>query len=313
MSESSNGPPIVRLTVTAEDGDDDKRLQAVLVEIAGQDPALRIDAEPRGIAHPLSGASASHLESICNRLRDEYHLTINVSPLEAVLVETIRKSGEAEGKFIRQVGGLGNYGHCKLHIEPIKSGQGYVFASEVSDNVLPHEYLSSIERGVQRAMRVGVLSGHPLVDLKVTVVDGSYHALDSNPMAFEMAATVAFKNAVRNAAPVLLEPMMAVEIEEVPQELAATIREDVSMHRGRIERDLTVNGWSEFRAIVPLSELLLSSSRLLAEFPREFAGYEPASDGGVSGDDGIGVPAIKPNFPRQGRSFQADTPDQEEA
>ena len=312
MSGSSMLPPIVRLTVSASDSTDDERLQTALVEIDAQDTTLRVDAQQMGIAHSLEGTSASHLESICNRLRDEYHLAINVSPPEAVLVETIRKSGEAEGKFIRQVGGLGNYGHCKLHIEPSTSGEGYVFASAVSHDALPKEYLSSIERGVQSAMRLGVLSGRPLVDLKVTVVDASYHALDSNPMAFEFAGAVALKDAVRNAAPVLLEPMMLVEIEELPQELAATIRDEVKMHRGRIDRELTVNGWSEFRAIVPLSELLLSSSHLLAEFPAEFAGYEPVADGGVSGENGTGVPANKPSRPPHGRRSETARPDQED-
>ena len=305
-------PPIVRLTVSASDSTDDKRLQTALVEIAAQNPTLRVDAQQMGIAHSLEGTSASHLESICNRLRDEYHLAINVSAPEAVLVETIRKSGEAEGKFIRQVGGLGNYGHCKLHIEPSKSGEGYVFASAVSHAALPEEYLSSIERGVQSAMRLGVLSGHHLVDLKVTVVDGSYHAEDSNPVAFEIAGTIALRNAVRNAAPILLEPMMLVEFEEVPQELAATIRDEVSMHRGRVDRELTLNGWSEFQAIVPLSELLISSSRLLAEYPTEFAGYEPVSDGGVSGDNGTGVTANKPSRPPHRRRSEMVRPDQED-
>src|SRR5690348_9362222 len=118
MSGSSKGAPIVRLTVSAADSIDDKRLQTALDEIAAQDPTLRVDVQPMGIALSLEGMSASHLESICNRLCDEYHLAINVSPLEAVLVETIRKSAEAEGKYIRQVGGHGNYGHCRLYIEP---------------------------------------------------------------------------------------------------------------------------------------------------------------------------------------------------
>jgi elongation factor G len=312
MSGSSKGHPIVRLTVSAANSTDDNRLQTALVEIAAQDPTLRVDAQPMGIAHSLEGTSASHLESICNRFCDEYHLAINVSPPEAVLVETIRKSGEAEGKFIRQIGGLGNYGHCKLHIEPGKSDEGYLFASAVSHDALPDEYLSSIERGVQYAMRSGVLSGHPLVDLKVTVVDGSYHASDSNPMAFEMAGAAALKDAVRSAAPVLLEPMMLVEIEEVPQELADIIRDEVNLHRGRVDSEVTVNGWSEFRAIVPLSELLLSNSRLLAEFPTEFAGFEPVSDGGVSGDNGTGVTANKPSRPPHGRRSEAARPDQED-
>ena len=301
----------MRLTVRASGSTDDQRLQTALAEIAAQDPTLRVDAQPMEITHFLEGTSASHLESTCNRLRDEYHLAINVSALEAVLLETIRKSGEAEGKYIRQVGGHGNYGHCRLHIEPNKSGEGYVFASAVGSDSLPHEYLSSIERGVQNAMRSGVLSGNHLVDLRVTVVDGSYHAEDSNPVAFEIAGTTALRDAVKNAAPVLLEPMMKVEI-KVPQERAAAIRDEVYTHRGRVERGLVVNGWYEFQTIVPLSELLLASARRLTEFPTEFAGYEPVSDSGISGDDGTVVPAIKPNLPQHGRSFKVTRPDPEE-
>jgi len=308
MNGSSKDHPIFRLTASAADSVDDKHLQTALVEIASQDPTLKIDAKSMSVSHSLEGTSASHLDSICDRLRDEYHLFINVGPIEAVLLESIRKSGEAEGKYLHQVGGLGNYGHCKLHVEPSRSGEGYGFASTVSDNVLPPEYLSAIERGVQQAMQSGVLSGHPLVDLKVTVIDGSYHAEDSNRMAFEIAGATALNDAVKNAAPVVLEPVMTVEI-EVPEGLATAIRDEVYRRRGRVERDLPVNGWCEIRAVVPLSELLLSSSRALAEFPAAFAGYEPVSNGGISGDYAAGVPAIKPNLPGCGRGFEAIRPD----
>jgi elongation factor G len=311
MSRSSKNHPIVHRTVSAADSTDDKRLQTALVEIASQDLTVSIISQQMRISHSLEGKSASQLESICDRLRDEYHLAINVSQPKAVLLETIRETGEGEGKFIRQIGGYGNYGHCKLHIEPNKSEEGYMFTSTVSDDVLPHEYVNSIDRGVQQAMQIGVLSGHHLVDLTATVIDGSYHVQDSNPIAFEIAGLTALQNAVRRASPVLLEPMMAVEI-EVPEGLGDAIRHEIHRHRGRVERKVTVNDRSEIEAIVPLSELLLSSSRGLAEFPSEFAGYEPVSDDGISSEDGSGVTANKPNYPRPGRGSEAARPDPEE-
>ena len=308
MIGSSKDHPIERLTVSAADNADDEHLRTALAEIAGQDPTLTIDAEQRGILHTLEGSGTSHLGSICDCLRGEYHVAINVGPLEAVLLETIRKPAEAEGKYIRQIGGHGNYGHCWLHIEPSKPHEGYAFTSTVSADALPHDYLSSIDRGVQQTMHSGVLSGQHLVDLKVTVVDGSYHETDSNNFAFQIAGAIALKNAVQKAVPVILEPMMSVEI-EVPQGLAAAIRNEIYTHRGRVESDLAADGLSEIQAIVPLAELLLSNSSTLAEFPTELTGYEPVSRGGRSTDEGAGVTANKPNHPRQGRGSESAWPD----
>jgi elongation factor G len=226
------------------------------------------------------------------------------------LLETIRECGEAEGKFIRQIGGAGNYGHCKLRIESIKAGESYVFTSALGDDVLPHEYLSSIERGVKRSMQLGVHSGRHLVDLKVTVVDGSYHAEDSNPMAFEIAGMIALEHAFRNAAPVVLEPIMAVEI-EVPEELEAATQNEIHQHRGRVETNVIANGWREIRAVVPLSELLVSNSGI-AVCPMEFVGYEVVQDDGSSDESGSGVTANKPNGPKPYRRSEMARPDPEE-
>jgi elongation factor G len=160
-------------------------------------------------------------------------------------------------------------------------------------------------------MQSGVLSGRHLVDLKVTVTHGSYHAEDSNPIAFEIAGSTALQNAVQNAPRVLLEPVMALEI-EVPERLAATIRREILVHRGRVEHQQIVNSWVEIEAIVPLSELLLSSSHGLAEFPSEFAGYETVSDDDISNENGPGVTENKPNYPQRGRGSETARPEPED-
>lgn len=309
MSGSSKIHPMY-LTVSAVDDADDERLRAALAGIAGEEPGVSINAEPER-DYTLSGNSESHLESICNRLRGEYRCAINVSPIKAVLLETIRKQTEAEGKYIRQTGGSGNYGHCKLRVEPNEPGKGYEFVNDIKDGVVPEKYIGPIDQGVQGALELGVLAGFPIVDVKVTLYDGSYHEVDSNEMAFKFAGSIALKEAARKAHPVLLEPVMAVEI-EVPEELGAAIRREVHGHRGRIERQRNANGFSEVDAIVPLSELLDPASTGLAHFPMAFAGYEAVFDNGPSPDDGIGVTANKPNYPRHGRRSDAAPIEQED-
>lgn len=287
------------LTVRAGDSADDKPLQTALDEIVSRDPSISITQSEDG-PFTLKGTSESHLESICDHLRHECHLAIDVSPLRAILIEAIRKQAEGEGRYIRQSGGLGNYGHCKIRIEPNEPGKGYEFINDIKGSVIPKEYIKPIDQGIQDAMKLGILAGFPVVDVKVTLFEGSSHEVDSNEMAFKFAGSIAFKEAARKASPVLLEPMMAVEF-EVPEELTAAIRSEILAHRGRIVRNLAGKGLSETKAIVPLSELLGSVSRGLAEFPMEFAGYEPVSDHGSSDDDVSGVTANKPNSPRPGR------------
>jgi len=310
MSESSKGRFFVCLSVSAEDSVDDERLRKALDEIASSDLHLIIKSRELKVSHRIEADSESQLNSVCDHLRDQYHLAINVSAPEPVLLETIRESVEAEGKFIRQIGGMGNYGHCKLRVEPLKSCGEYLFASMLGDDLMPREYLSSIERGVQRAMKRGFDSGRDLVDLKVAVVDGSCHAEDSNPMAFEMAGMIALEHAFRNAVPLVLEPTMAIEI-EVPHELSAATLNEIYRHRGRIETNETADGWSSIRAVVPLAELLASKSAI-AMSPREFVGYEAVPDSGYSDENGTGVTANKPHRPRPNRRSEMARPDAED-
>ena len=310
MSKSSTNRPILRLLVSPLNGADNSRLQAALVEIAGQDTSVNVNAQPQEGHYSLEAMTESALDSVCDRLRDEYRLSIDVGPPAAILLETVRRQAEAEGKYIRQTGGSGNYGHCKLRIEPAEPGKGYQFINDTGAGSVPSEYIHSIDQGIQTAMRQGVLAGIPVVDVKVTLYDGSFHETDSNPMAFTFAGSIAFKEAAKRASPVLLEPMMAIEI-EVPQELAPATRHEVYRHRGRIESNVTANGFSEIKAVVPLSELLVSSSGI-AVFPMEFAGYEALRDSGSSDENGSGVTANKPNGPRPNRRSEMARPGPED-
>jgi len=311
MSGPRHDRPFLRLVVSAADAVDDQRLQMALAEIARQKhPSVIINTHPKDGTYDLEGTTESELDSICDLLRDEHHLAISVGPPTAILLETVRKPAEAEGKYIRQTGGSGNYGHCKLRIEPDEPGKGYQFINDTKAGSVPSEYIDSIDQGIQDAMRQGVLAGFPMVDVKVTLYDGSFHETDSNPMAFTFAGSIAFKEAAKKASPVLLEPMMAIEI-EVLQELAPATRREVHAHRGRIESNVTADGFSAIKAVVPLSELLVSSSRF-AVCPMEFAGYEAVRDNGSSDENGLGVTANKPNGPRPNRRSEMARPDPED-
>jgi translation elongation factor EF-G len=214
-------------------------------------------------------------------------------------IASARRQSNQTPFIIRQTGGSGNYGHCWLHIEPNGPGKGYEFINDIKGDVVPKEYIKPIEQGIQGAMELGILAGLQMVDIKVTLFDGSYHEVDSNEMAFKFAGSIAFKEAAKKANPVLLEPMMSIEI-DVPEELATATRHEVYAHRGRIESNVTASGFSEIRAVVPLSELLVSSSGI-AVCPREFVGYEVVRDRGSSDENGSGVTANKPNGPRPHR------------
>lgn len=302
----------MRMAVSAVDVADDQRLQSALAEIAGQrHPSVIINPYPQDRLYDLEGTAESELDLICDRLRDDYRIAINVAPPQAILIETIRKQAEAEGKYIRQIGGSGNYGHCKLRIEPGELGTGYEFINEIRGGSVPRDYIESIDQGIQAAMRQGVLAGFPVVDVRVTLYDGSYHETDSNPLAFTFAGSIAFKEAAKKASPVLLEPMMAIEI-EVPEELVDLTRHEVYTHRGRIESNVATNGFSEIKAVVPLSELLASASGVFDEAPMEFAGYEPARDDRSPDENGSGVTANRPSGPRPRRRSEIALPEPED-
>lgn len=307
-------PPITNRQVlsavfTAEAGNDATRLLEALTKIATDDSRMEVSAEPSKDLAVVATMSVAHLLEIGDRLLDEFGLQVNIGDLKVRYVETIRRRGEGEGKYIRQTGGSGNYGHCRLRIEPNEPGKGYEFVNEIKDGVVPKGYVKPIDQGVRDAMELGILAGFPLIDVKVTLFDGSYHEVDSNDMAFKFAGSIAFKEAARKAFPVLLEPVMAVEVTVSDEHMGARIR-DINARRGRIEGIERAAGSQVIKAIVPLSEMLGSGSGWLLEFPMVFAGYEEVPHRG--GFDGMEpAPAIRPKVPKQGSGSAALRPESE--
>jgi elongation factor G len=234
MRKPIKNRPILSAVFSAETHSGSTRFREAFTEIAKQDSTIEINIEPTEERAVVAAMSTTHLEEIRERLLNEYGHLVSISDLKVICLETIRKRAEAEGKYIRQTGGSGNYGHCKLRVEPNEPSKGYEFINDIKGGVVPNEYIKSIDEGVQGALELGILSGFPIVDVKVTLFDGSYHEEDSNEMAFKFAGSIALKEAARKAYPVLLEPVMAVEV-TVPEEQMGRIISDINSRRGRIE------------------------------------------------------------------------------
>jgi elongation factor G len=262
----------------------------------------------------ISGTSELHLEAICDRVLREFKIPLDVGKPEIVYLETIRKSSEAEGKYIRKVGGRGQYAHVKINLEPAESGSGYQFIDKSSANAVPRQFVESIDSGIQEAMKAGVLNGNEIVDIRVVLCDGSYHVDDSCEMAFKIAGCMALKEAARKANPVILEPFMSMEV-YTPEDYAGSIIADLSSRRGRIERIDPRGHSAVIHAVAPLKELLGYASYLRTitlgrgSTSIQFACYGPLSKNDGSGADEIGVPANKPGGPTQRSGFNAAEPD----
>jgi elongation factor G len=222
-----------------------------------------------------------HLEIIIDRMMREFNVEANVGKPQVAYRETLRKKAEAEGKYIRQTGGSGQYGHVKLRIEPSGPGKGFEFENDIVGGSVPKEYIKPVEAGIREAMEGGVLAGYPMVDIKATLYDGSYHEVDSNELAFKIAASMGFKEAARKASPVLLEPVMSVEV-VVPMEYMGTIIGDLNSRRGRIEGIEHRAGSEVVKSMVPLAEMfgyatqMRSNTQGRATFSMHFSRYEEA-------------------------------------
>jgi elongation factor G len=260
---------------------DQEKMGIALSRLADEDPTFKVRTDEESGQTIISGMGELHLEILVDRMKREHKVEANVGEPKVAFRETIRKSAEAEGKYIKQTGGSGNYGHCKLRIEPNEPGKGYEFVNAIKSGSIPKEYIKPIDQGVQGAIELGILAGYPLVDIKVTLYDGSYHDVDSNEMAFKFAGSIAFKEAARKASPVLLEPVMAVEV-TVPEEHMGTIIGDINSRRGRIEGMEHAAGSQVIKAIVPLKEMfgyvndIRSSTQGRASYSMQFARYEEA-------------------------------------
>lgn len=301
---------ILAVTLRPSDQSNGERLRRALDEISGEDRDLRINAKPPSDELVLSGMSESYFDKICATLLDRYTINFEASAPRVLYLETVCKEAEAEGKYIRQTAGLGNYGHCQLRVQPNAPSEGYEFINEVKEDIVPKKYVEPIGQGVQSAMELGILAGYPMVDVRVTLFDGSYHEQDSNELAFRFAGSIAFKDAARKASPVLLEPVMELEL-AVPEKFMGRVIADINSRRGRIESVEHAAGSQVIKAIVPLKEVLSTSVRGRLDYPMQFAGYEPMPRGGWSNGDELGVPANIPRGPRPRRGQAAASPDPE--
>ena len=273
--------PVISVAVEPKTKADQEKMGMALGRLAQEDPTFKVHTDPDSGQTIISGMGELHLEIIVDRMMREYKVEANVGKPQVAYRETIRKKAEAEGKYIRQTGGSGQYGHAKIRIEPQEPGKGYEFVNDIVGGSVPKEFIKPIDQGIKEAMEGGVLAGYEMVDVKATLYDGSYHDVDSNEMAFKIAGSMAFKEAARKASPVLLEPVMSVEV-VTPEDYAGVIMGDLSSRRGRIEGMEHRAGSQVIKAIVPLAEMfgyathMRSSTQGRAEYSMHFARYEEA-------------------------------------
>ena len=226
--------PVISVAVEPKTKADQEKMGIALGKLAQEDPSFRVHTDEESGQTIISGMGELHLDIIVDRMRREFKVEANVGRPQVAYRETIRKAVEAEGKFVRQSGGRGQYGHVKIKLEPMKSGEGYEFENAIVGGVVPREYINSVDKGIKEQIGNGVIAGYPVVDVKVTLFDGSYHEVDSSEMAFKVAGSMAFKNAAVIANPVLLEPMMKVEV-VTPEDYMGDVVGDLSRRRGIIQ------------------------------------------------------------------------------
>ena len=253
--------PVISVAVEPKTKADQEKMGVALQKLAEEDPTFRVHTDPESSQTIISGMGELHLDIIVDRLLREFNVGCTVGNPQVAYRETIRKSVKAEGKFVRQSGGKGQYGHCWLELTPLEVGEGFKFENKVVGGSIPKEYIGPIEAGVKEAMENGVLSGFPMVDIGVTVYDGSYHEVDSSEMAFKIAGSMGFKAGALRANPTILEPYMKVEV-VVPEEYMGDVIGDLNSRRGRIEGMEARNGAQVINAFVPLSEMFGYSTDL---------------------------------------------------
>ena len=246
--------PVISVAVEPKTKADQEKMGIALQKLAEEDPTFRVRTDPETAQTIISGMGELHLDIIVDRLLREFHVGCSVGNPQVAYRETIRKSVKAEGKFVRQSGGKGQYGHCWLELTPLEPGEGFKFDNKVVGGAIPKEYIGPVEAGVKEAMENGVVAGYPMVDVGVTVYDGSYHEVDSSEMAFKIAGSMGFRAGALKADPVILEPYMKVEV-TVPEEYMGDIIGDLNSRRGRINSMEARNGAQVIDAFVPLSEM----------------------------------------------------------
>ena len=273
--------PVIHVAVEPKTKLDQEKMGIALNRLAQEDPSFRVRTDEESGQTIISGMGELHLEIIVDRMKREFGVEANVGAPQVAYREAIRKLVEIEGKFVKQSGGRGQYGHVWLKMEPNEAGKGFEFIDEIKGGAVPREYIPAVEKGLLETLPSGVLAGYPVVDVKVTLFDGSYHDVDSNENAFKMAASIAFKDGMRKANPVLLEPMMAVEV-ETPEDFMGNVVGDLSSRRGMIQGMEDIPGLKVIRAEVPLAEMfgystaLRSATQGRATYSMEFKHYSEA-------------------------------------
>ena len=271
--------PVISVAVEPKTKQDMEKLSKALQSLSEEDPTFRVSVDPETNQTVIAGMGELHLEILVDRMLREFKVEANVGAPQVAYRETVRKSVKTEGKFVRQSGGKGQYGHVVIELEPGETGSGFEFVSKIVGGSIPKEFISPAEQGMKEACESGILAGYPVIDLKATLVDGSYHDVDSSEMAFKIAGSMAIKDAVMKASPVLLEPMMKVEV-EVPEDFLGDVMGDLNSRRGQIEGMGSDDGIAKVTAKVPLAEMfgyatdIRSKTQGRGIFSMEFSQYD---------------------------------------
>jgi len=273
--------PVISVAVEPKTKSDQEKMGIALGKLAQEDPSFRVKTDEESGQTIISGMGELHLDILVDRMRREFGVEANVGRPQVAHRETIRKAVEAEGKFVKQTGGRGQYGHVKIRLMPMKQGEGYEFVNKIVGGVVPKEYINSVDKGIQEALQNGVVAGYPVVDVRVELYDGSYHEVDSNEMAFKVAGSMAFKSAANIANPVLLEPMMKVEV-VTPEDYMGDVMGDITRRRGILQGMEDCPAGKIVNAHIPLSEMfgyatdLRSQTQGRATYTMEFDHYAEA-------------------------------------
>jgi len=272
--------PVISVAVEPRTKADQEKMGIALGKLAQEDPSFRVETDEESGQTIISGMGELHLDVLVDRMRREFSVECNVGKPEVAYRETIRSAVEVEGKFVRQSGGRGQYGHVWIKLEPLPEGEGYEFVNEIVGGVVPKDYIGAVDKGIQEQMNNGVLAGYPVLDVKATLYDGSYHDVDSNEMAFKIAGSMAFKKGALEATPVLLEPTMSVEV-ITPESNMGDVVGDLNRRRGIIDgMDEAPGNMKQVKATVPLAKMfgyataLRSATQGRASYSMEFGQYE---------------------------------------
>lgn len=271
--------PVIRLSVEPKSKADQDKMGIALTKLAEEDPTFRVSTDEETGQTIIAGMGELHLDIIVDRMKREFKVEANIGAPQVAYKETIKNQAKVEGKFVRQSGGRGQYGHVWINFEPLEQGEGFIFENKIVGGVVPREYIPAVQAGIEESMQSGLLAGYPVIDLKATIYDGSYHDVDSSEMAFKIAGSMALKAAKSKCGPAILEPIMKVEV-TVPEEYMGDVMGDINSRRGRIEGMEANAGAQRIRSFVPLSEMfgyatsLRSRTQGRGNYSMHFAYYE---------------------------------------